>query len=158
MNDLHPWWPLTTLFEHGQRKIWLVWAYFGLFFGAWGGPLVLTSRQEASYGQRYPCPAFYSFWVEVGLQRGSGPDRGQSPVEWGDFLSFHPFIPIGPSLCLSIRPITPLFIRPSIRPSIHPCVYLSVHPKEHRFIRPSVYLFLFSTWLSNIRFTVSVII
>ena len=25
-----------------------------------------TSRQEASYGQRYPCPTLYSFWVEVG--------------------------------------------------------------------------------------------
>ena len=26
-----------------------------------------TRRQEASCGQRYPCPALYSFWVKVGL-------------------------------------------------------------------------------------------
>ena len=26
-----------------------------------------TSRQETSYGQRYPCPALYSFWVKVEL-------------------------------------------------------------------------------------------
>ena len=32
----------------------------------------------------------YSFWVKVGLKRGSGPDRGQSPVEWGDFPFVHP--------------------------------------------------------------------
>ena len=44
----------------------------------------------------------YSFWVKVGLKRGSGPDRGRSPVEWGDFP----------------------FVRPSVRPSVHP----SVHP------------------------------
>ena len=56
-----------------------------------------TSRQEASYGQRYPCPALYSFWVEVGLQRGSGPDRGRSPIKWGDFPSIHP------SVCPSVR-------------------------------------------------------
>ena len=36
-----------------------------------------------------------------GGRQGSGPDRGRSPVEWGDFLS----------VCL--------FIRPSIRPSVH---------------------------------------
>ena len=39
----------------------------------------------------------YSFWVKVGLKRGSGPDRGRSPVEWGDFPfvrpSVHPFPP-----------------------------------------------------------------
>ena len=38
----------------------------------------------------------YSFWVKVGLKRGSGPDRGQSPVEWGDFP----------------------FVRSSVRPSV----------------------------------------
>ena len=27
-----------------------------------------------------------------GGRQGSGPDRGQSPVEWGDFLSIHPSI------------------------------------------------------------------
>ena len=26
------------LFERGQRQIWLVWAYFGLFFRPEGGP------------------------------------------------------------------------------------------------------------------------
>ena len=40
---------------------------------------------------------------------GSSPDRGQSPVEWGDFLSVHP----------------------SIRPSNHPSVRSSVH-SPHR--------------------------
>ena len=35
-----------------------------------------------------------------GGRQGSGPDRAQSPVEWGDFLS----------------------VRPSVRPSIHPSV------------------------------------
>ena len=40
----------------------------------------------------------YSFWVKVGLKRGSGPDRGRSPVEWGDFP----------------------FVRPSVRPSVPP--------------------------------------
>ena len=35
---------------------------------------------------------------------GSGPDRGQSPVEWGDF--------------------------PFIRPSVHPSVRLSIPPLE----------------------------
>ena len=42
----------------------------------------------------------YSFWVKVGLKRGSGPDRGRSPVEWGDFP----------------------FVRPSLRPSVRPSV------------------------------------
>ena len=32
-----------------------------------------------------------------GGRQGSGPDRGQSPVEWGDF----------PSVCTSIRPFAP---------------------------------------------------
>ena len=65
-----------------------------------------TRHQEASNGQRYPCPALYSFWVKVGLQRGSSPDRGQSPVEWGDFQS----------VCSSIH----LSIRPSVYPSVPP--------------------------------------
>ena len=30
-----------------------------------------------------------------GGRQGSGPDRGQSPVEWGDFLSVHPPLPLG---------------------------------------------------------------
>ena len=32
----------------------------------------------------------YSFWVKVGLKRGSGPDRGQIPVAWGDFPFVRP--------------------------------------------------------------------
>ena len=40
---------------------------------------------------------------------GSGPDRGQSPVKWGDFLP----------VCLSVRL--------SIHPSVHLFVCLSVH-------------------------------
>ena len=37
-----------------------------------------------------------------GGRQGSGPDRGQSPVEWGDFPSVRSFV------CL--------FVRPSVRP------------------------------------------
>ena len=50
----------------------------------------------------------YSFWVKVGLKRGSGPDRGRSPVEWGDFPSVRPSVP--PRLAL--RP-SQLALRPS---------------------------------------------
>ena len=32
-----------------------------------------------------------------GLEQGSGPGRGQSPVEWGDFPSVRPFV--RPSIC-----------------------------------------------------------
>ena len=41
-----------------------------------------------------------------GGRQGSGPDRGQSPVEWGEIPSVH----------LSVRPS----ISPSIRQSVHP--------------------------------------
>ena len=43
---------------------------------------------------------------------GSGPDRGQSPVEWGDFPSVSPFVrPF-------VRPSPPLWaIQPGLRPS-----------------------------------------
>ena len=34
----------------------------------------------------------YSFWVKVGLKRGSGPDRGRSSVEWGDFPYVRSFV------------------------------------------------------------------
>ena len=44
------------------------------------------------------CPSVYPCFL------GSGPDRGQSPVEWGDFPS----------------------VRPSIRPSIRPYIRTSV--------------------------------
>ena len=91
-----------------------------------------TSHQEASYGQRYPCPALYSFWVEVGLQRGSGPNRGQSLVEWEDFSSVHPSVRL--SVCPSIRPLVYLSVYPSFRPSVHPSIRPSVHPS----VRPSI--------------------
>ena len=51
---------------------------------------ILTSCQKASYGQRYPCPALYSFWVEVGLQNGE---------------IFHPSIQT--SVCPSVHPSVP---------------------------------------------------
>ena len=60
----------------------------------------LTSRPKASNGQRFPCPALYLPRTSIGKQ-GSGPDRGRSPVEWGDFLY----------VCPSVRPL------PSVRPS-----------------------------------------
>ena len=45
-----------------------------------------------------------------GGRQGSGPDRGRSPVEWGDFPYVRPFIR------LSVRP--PLWaIQPGLRPS-----------------------------------------
>ena len=53
-----------------------------------------------------------------GGRQGSGPNRGQSPVEWGDF----PFV--RPSVCPSVRPLvcpsvhSPLWaIQPGLRPS-----------------------------------------
>ena len=48
----------------------------------------------------------YSFWVKVELKRGSGPDKGRSPVEWGDFPSVRP----------SVRP----YVRPYIRTYVFP--------------------------------------
>ena len=51
---------------------------------------------------------------------GSGPDRGRSPVEWGDFPSVR------------------LFVRPFIRPFIRPFVRLSVR----LFVRLFVCLFV----------------
>ena len=44
-------------------------------------------------------------WRSVKEQQGSGPDKGKSPVEWGEISSIHPSS------------------RPSIRPSIRPSVY-----------------------------------
>ena len=38
LGDFRLGWPLTILFECGQRQIWLVWAYLGSFFGREGGP------------------------------------------------------------------------------------------------------------------------
>ena len=52
-----------------------------------------TSRQKASNGQRFPCPAqlvCVEFFLRVhGGKQGSGPDRGRSPIEWEDFPSTH---------------------------------------------------------------------
>ena len=55
-------------------------------------------------------PLYTVFWVKVGLKRGSGPDRGRSPVEWGDF----------PSVRSSVRPFPPLGhpARPEAQPAI----------------------------------------
>jgi hypothetical protein len=62
----------------------------------------LTSRPKASSGQQYPCPAFL-YWPRSSFgKQVSGPDRGQSPVEWGDFPYVHSSV------------------RPSVRPSVHP--------------------------------------
>ena len=47
----------------------------------------------------------YSFWVKVGLKRGSGPDRGRSPVEWGDFPFVRSFV--RSSVCLFVPPSGP---------------------------------------------------
>ena len=41
-----------------------------------------------------------------GGRQGSGPDRGQSPVEWGDFPFVRPSV--RPSVCPSVRPFPPL--------------------------------------------------
>ena len=38
LGDFRPGWPLTKLFEHGQRQICLVWAYLRSFFGHERGP------------------------------------------------------------------------------------------------------------------------
>ena len=61
-------------------------------------------RLKASWGQRYPCPASLMWWSRKG-QQGSGPDRGQSPVEWGEIPFVHPSVPksIHPSLHPTIR-------------------------------------------------------
>ena len=48
-----------------------------------------------------------------GGRQGSGPDRGQSPVEWGDF----PFVSL--SVCPSVRPSTPPLGHPA-RPEAQP--------------------------------------
>ena len=42
---------------------------------------------------------------------GSGPDRGRSPVEWGDFLSVRPYVR------MSVRPSPLWAIQPGLRPS-----------------------------------------
>ena len=55
--------------------------------------LARSSHSRTIYAEQYPCPALFL---------GSCQDRGQSPVEWEDFLS----------VCPSVRS--------SIYPSVHP--------------------------------------
>ena len=72
------------------------------------------SHTKASNGQQFPCPAsLYRPRSSFGKQ-GSGPNRGQSPVEWGDFPYVCPYV--RPYVRLSVRP--PLWaIQPGLRPS-----------------------------------------
>ena len=71
-------------------------------WGSYGPTLGSTSRPKASSGQRYPCPASL-YWRRSSFgKQGSGPDRGRSPVEWGDF----PYV--RPSVRTSVRPSPPL--------------------------------------------------
>ena len=44
-----------------------------------------------------------------GGKQGSGPDRGQSPVEWGDYwsVSVRPFPPLGHPAGPEVQPIRP---------------------------------------------------
>ena len=64
-----------------------------------------TSCPKASNGQRFPCPALYWPRTSFGKQ-GSGPDRGQSPVEWRDFVrtSVCPYVHLSPSLGHPAKP------------------------------------------------------
>ena len=48
-----------------------------------------------------------------GGRQGSGPDRGQSPVEWADFPYIHSFV--RPSVCPYIPPGHPA--RPEAQPA-----------------------------------------
>ena len=78
-----------------------------------------TSRPKASNGQRFPCPASL-YWLRSSFKKqGSGPDRGRSPVEWGNF----PYV--RPSVCL-----LPLWaIQPGLRfspPGLKPEPWLVV--------------------------------
>ena len=66
----------------------------------------------------------YSFWVKVGLKRGSGPDRGRSPVEWGDF----PFV--RPSVRPSVRPFPPSRAQEPARQALDPSSQAS-EPASH---------------------------
>ena len=79
------------------------------------GPLAKKGKEEkekerisspkVSNGLQFPFPALLSPWFSWWKQ-GSGPNRGQSLVEWGDFP----------------------FVCPFIRPSVHPSIHSSVHP------------------------------
>ena len=80
----------------------------------------LISSPKASNGQQFPCPALLSPWFSWGRQ-GSSPDRGRSPVEWGDFTYVNTY------KCLSVH--SPLWaiqlgLRPS-QPELKPEAWLS---------------------------------
>ena len=66
-------------------------------------------------------PLLYFLLGFHGGRQGSGPDRGRSPVEWGDFPS------VRPSIRLSVR--SPLWaIQPGLRasqPSLNPETWLA---------------------------------
>ena len=63
-----------------------------------------------------------------GGRQGSGPDRGQSPVEWGDFPSIRSYV--RPSICSPLWAIHPGLrpsqpgLRPS-QPSLKPVTWLA---------------------------------
>ena len=81
-----------------------------------GPTTVATSCPKASNGQRLPCPALLSSWFSWGRQ-GSSPNRGRSPVEWGDFPSVRSFVRPFPPLGHPARPEA----QPA-RPEAHPAM------------------------------------
>ena len=61
---------------------------------------------------------------------GSGPNRGQSPVEWEDFPYVRPSV--RPSICPSVHPSVRMSIRPSlwaIQPGLKPS-QLGLRPSQ----------------------------
>ena len=85
--------------------------------------LVGTSCPKASNGQRFPCPASL-YWPRTSFgKQGSGPNRGRSPVEWGDF----PYV--RPSVCLYVQPARPQgqsarFLIQLARPQVQPARWM----------------------------------
>ena len=58
----------------------------------------LTSRPKTSNGQQSPCPASLYWPRSSFVKQGSGPNREQCPVEWGDSPYVHTYVPpLGPS-------------------------------------------------------------
>ena len=71
------------------------------------------------YGSNDSKKKIKAFMTEKKIFLGSGPNRGQTPVEWGDLLFVHPSVnpSVCPSICLSIH-TSPLWaIQPGLRPS-----------------------------------------
>ena len=101
----------------------------------------LTSRPKASSGQRYPCPASL-YWHRSSFgKQGSGPDRGRSPVEWGDF----PYV--RPSVRPYVRPYvcSPLWaIQPGLRPS-----QPGLKPEPGWLAGPQIWLAWPQAWLAR---------